>query len=130
MLTRRVLVIDDQPDIHTLVKITLEELAGWRVMSATSGQEGLIKVLINQPDAILLDMMMPGMDGLAFLRALRNYPQGEALPVVLFTASVSFRLTNEWLALDVKGVIAKPFEPFVLAMKLAHFLDWELDTLG
>lgn len=126
----RVLVIDDYQDMLALVKVSLEQLTEWRVMTALSGQEGLIKVLINQPDAILLDLMMPGMDGIAFLQALRTYPQGESIPVVLLTASINLPPTDQLLMLGVKGVIAKPFDPFMLAMKLATFLGWELDTLG
>lgn len=130
MSTKRVLAIDDQPDILALVKVSLEELAGWHVLTAISGQEGLIKILIGRPDAILLDLMMPGMDGLAFLRALRTYPQGEMLPVVLFTAAAKLPQADILAALDIKGVIQKPFEPSMLAIKMAALLSWELDTLG
>lgn len=129
MATKRVLVIDDQLDVQVVVQACLEEIAGWNVMTAASGQEGLLKVAAEQPDAILLDMMMPGMDGFTFLKALRSQPQAAAIPVVLLTAKNNLPQTEELRALDVKGIIAKPFEPFMLAMQIATFLSWELELL-
>jgi CheY-like chemotaxis protein len=126
MLTKRVLVIDDQPDVQAVVQACLEEIAGWQVTTATSGQEGLIKVATDQPDAILLDMMMPGMDGFAFLKALRVHPAGAVVPVVLLTAKSHLPQVEELQALGVKGVIAKPFDPFRLAVEIATLLTWDL----
>lgn len=125
MATKRVLIIDDEADVRTVVRGCLEDIAGWEVMTADSGKEGLAKVLMDSPDAILLDVMMPGMNGLEFLFALRKYAKEANLPVVLLTAKIN--LTTDQLAdLNVKGMIAKPFDPFRLVDQFADFLGWQI----
>jgi len=130
MTAKRVLIIDDEADVRAVVRGCLEDLASWQVTTAASAKEGLVKVLAEQPDAILLDVMMPGMDGLSFLRALRTYLAGEArsTPVVLLTAKASFSPADELPQLAVKGVISKPFEPLTLANQIANFLGWQPDA--
>lgn len=124
MPTRRVLVIDDEADVRAVVQGCLEEIAGWNVTTAVSGQEGLIKVAADPPDAILLDVMMPGMDGFAFLKALRTQPEGVLIPVVLLTAKTNLTQASQSVDLDVKGIIPKPFDPFLLSEQCASFLGW------
>jgi CheY-like chemotaxis protein len=127
MATKRVLIIDDEADVRTVVRGCLEDIAGWEVVSAESGKEGLLKVITNPPDAILLDVMMPGMDGLAFLSALRNHTKEATLPVVLLTAKINVAELDDLSSLNIKGVIAKPFDPFLLVEQFANFLDWEVE---
>ena len=86
MTTKRILLIDDEEHVREVVQTCLETLGGWNVLSAASAQEGLIRAQAEQPDAILLDVMMPGMDGLAFLRQLRSNRATQDIPVVLLTA--------------------------------------------
>lgn len=129
MSTKRVLVIDDQFDVQAVVRACLEEIAGWQVLTAVSGPEGLIRVAADQPDAILLDMMMPGMDGLAFLKALRLQSQYDAIPVVLLTAKINLPQMAELQTLNVKGMVAKPFDPFSLPTEVAALLNWNLNSL-
>lgn len=126
--TKRVLIIDDEADVRAVIRGCLEEIAGWEVVSAESGKEGLIKVMTDSPDAILLDVMMPGMDGLAFLSILLNYSKEATLPVVLLTAKINLADLDEMSGLNIKGVIAKPFDPFLLVEQFANFLNWEVEA--
>lgn len=127
MATKRVLIIDDEADVRAVIRGCLEDIAGWEVVTAESGKEGLVKVISNSPDAVLLDVMMPGMDGLAFLSALRNYTKEASLPVVLLTAKISVTESDELTELNVKGVIAKPFDPFLLVEQFADLLGWPVE---
>lgn len=126
MSTKRVLIIDDEPDIREIIQACFEDIAGWYVITAASGQEGLAKVMAEKPDAIVLDLMMPGMDGFAFLRKLRSRPEGQSIPVVLLTAKVKFADPQVLFYLSIKGIISKPFDPFVLTEQVASFLGWEV----
>jgi CheY-like chemotaxis protein len=126
MVTKRVLIIDDEADVRAVVRGCLEDIAGWEVVTADSGKEGLAKVITASPDAIMLDVMMPGMNGLEFLSALRNYTREANLPVVLLTAKINLTESDELANLNVKGVIAKPFDPFQLVEEFTHLLGWEV----
>lgn len=128
MARKRVLIIDDEPDVRAVVRGCLEDIAGWEVITAESGKEGLVKVITATPDAIMLDVMMPGMDGLEFLSALRNYSKEAMLPVVLLTAKINVAESNDLPGLNIKGFIAKPFDPFLLVEQFANFLDWEVEV--
>ncbi|WP_330220731.1 response regulator [[Phormidium ambiguum] IAM M-71] len=128
MATKRVLIIDDEPDVRAVVQGCLEELGGWNVVTAASGHEGLAKVMAEQPDGIVLDVMMPGMDGFAFLRELRKRPEGRSIPVVLLTAKINPTDPQVLLELRIKGIISKPFDPFTLSDQIAYCLGWEIET--
>jgi DNA-binding response OmpR family regulator len=128
MTRKRILVIDDNVDILTLVQYSLEDIAGWDVMTASSGDDGLVQARTEKPDAILLDGIIDGMDSFTFLQKLRNSPEVYYLPVILLTGSVSL---NEHLLtpdLDVVGVITKPFNPILLSEKISQFLGWTIET--
>lgn len=128
MSTKRVLVIDDEDDVRAVVRGCLEDIAGWQVRTVASGLEALAAVQAEQPDAILLDMMMPGMDGLTFLRTLRTEQLGAIeIPVVLLTAKLNFNSVDRLPDLGIRGIIPKPFEPFLLANQVAEFLAWEFE---
>jgi len=83
---KRVLVVDDEANVRIVVRTCLEILGEWEVLLAASGQEGLFLTQTERPDAILLDVMMPGMDGVAFVRELQANPELQAIPVVFLTA--------------------------------------------
>jgi CheY-like chemotaxis protein len=127
MATKRVLIIDDEADVRTVVRGCLEDIADWEVVTAESGVEGLAKAITASPDAILLDVMMPGMNGLKFLSILRDYVEETMLPVVLLTAKINPAESDGLLVLNIKGVIAKPSDPFLLVEQFANFLDWEVE---
>jgi len=127
MSTRRVLVIDDDEVVCKVVRGCFEDVAGWEVSTASSGQEGLENVLSDKPDAIVLDMMMPKMDGITFLRALNDKPAGYRIPVVLLTSRVDLTDPDTFPMMGVRGAIVKPFNPFVLVKQVADFLEWNVE---
>jgi two-component system OmpR family response regulator len=106
---KRILYIEDEPDLQWLVKHILESVGGFEVLVCGSGAEGLRSMNEFAPDLVLLDVMMPKMDGFSVVRALRSRPERAAVPVVFLTART--QEGDEYLALGADGVIAKPFEP-------------------
>src|SRR3954454_22237609 len=91
VMSRRLLVVDDDDDIRMLVRISLERVGGNEVMEASNGREGLERARRDRPDAILLDVMMPELDGPATVQELRSIPETADIPVVLLTAKVQQR---------------------------------------
>lgn len=125
MGTRRILVVDDEDDIREVAAIALEMEGGWEVIAAGSGAEGIRRAAAEQPDAILLDVMMPDMDGPATFRALRENPATAAIPVILLTAKVQAADRRRFEELGVSGVLPKPFDPLRLSHQVAETLGWE-----
>lgn len=115
MNLQRILYVEDEPDIQTVAKLALEMIGGYRVMICGSGQEALDKVGGFAPDLILLDVMMPGMDGPGTLQKLRANPATSAIPVIFLTAKVQSSEVAHYQALGALNVIAKPFDPMTLA---------------
>ena len=126
--TKRILFVDDDISVQKIVKVCLELLGGWNVSLATSAREGLIKAVSEKPDAILLDVMMPEMDGLALLEQLKLNPATQSIPVVFLTARRSLSDRSSFQKLGVKGAIVKPFDSLTLVPQIANFLGWNLDT--
>ncbi len=124
--TKQILFIDDELHIRQVVKACLETLGGWDVLLAASGQEGFVQAVSSKPDAILLDVMMPGMDGLALLQHLQANPVTQPIPVVLLTARLSLTEPLRFKELGVKGAIAKPFNSLTLVPQIANALGWTL----
>jgi diguanylate cyclase (GGDEF)-like protein len=108
-------MIEDEPDIQAVAQLALEALGGFQVRICGSGREGVQAAVAFDPHVILLDVMMPGMDGPSTLQALRNLPQMLATPVIFMTAKVQPQELAEYRALGVLDVIAKPFDPMTLA---------------
>jgi CheY-like chemotaxis protein len=121
--TRRVLVVDDEEDIREVAQLGLETFAGWHVRTAASGPQAVREAAADPPDVVLLDVMMPELDGPSTLAALREDPATHDVPVVFLTAKVqpTERRRLEHLA---SGVIAKPFDPVALAGEIADRLGW------
>jgi CheY-like chemotaxis protein len=124
MSQKHILLIDDEKHISTVVKACLVTLGGWIVSMADSGKEGLLKARQEQPDAILLDVMMPDMNGITLLKELRKEPKTKGIPVLLLTAKAQMSDRDEYTHLDIAGVITKPFEPLKLAEQIAEVLGW------
>ena len=122
--SKRVLVIDDEDDTREVAKISLEMVGGWEVISACSGAEGLALAESRQPDAILLDVMMPGMDGPTTFEILRSQAATRDIPVIMLTAKVQASDRVNFLELGVTGVIAKPFDPMSLPTEISEVLGW------
>jgi CheY-like chemotaxis protein len=122
--TREVLVVDDDDLLREVAKVSLEMVGGWRVSTAASGQEACRIAAAEQPDALLLDVMMPGMDGPSTVLALQQDPATRAIPVIFLTAKVGGEGHAEWDDLPVLGVIPKPFDPMTLPSEVARLLGW------
>ena len=115
MPIRKILLIDDDEDIRTITSVALSSVGGWETVLAGSGPEGVSLAVSARPDAILLDVMMPGMDGFMTLEALRANSSTHHIPVIFMTAKVQRREVGRYHPLGVSGVIAKPFDPMTLA---------------
>lgn len=124
MTSRTILIVDDESDIREIAQATLELTAGWRVVAAESGEAGLALAASQQPDAILLDVMMPGLDGPETLRRLRSSSATAGIPVIFMTAKVQATDRQRWADLEVQGVIPKPFDPMALGSDIADALRW------
>ena len=117
-------VVDDEADIREIATLSLETMQGWQVVTAGSGAEALAVVARERPDAVLLDVMMPGQDGPATLAALRAQESTRGVPVVFLTAKAQVREKAELEGLGAAGVLAKPFDPMTLGTELADLLGW------
>jgi CheY-like chemotaxis protein len=126
MTSKRILVIDNEQYIQEVTQICLETVAAWQVITAGSGPEGLLKAEAEQPDAILLDVMMPGMDGITTFQKLQANPATQHIPVILLTAKVQVSDRRYYENLGIKDAIAKPFDPLELASQMATALGWQL----
>ncbi|KYC41060.1 two-component system response regulator [Scytonema hofmannii PCC 7110] len=123
-MTKRVLVIDDEDGVRNIIQISLEVVAGWDVLSATSGMEGIAIAAVEQPDAILLDVMMPMMDGPTTFKQLQANTVTCHIPTILLTAKTQLSEQRQLLNLGVAGIITKPFNPQDLVSKVCNILDW------
>jgi CheY-like chemotaxis protein len=121
---KRILIVDDEPDIREVAQMSLETVSGWQVLTAESGDEGITKARQERPDAILLDAMMPGMDGATTFGKLQADPSTKQIPVIMFTAKVQPADRKRFADLGVKDVIAKPFDPMKLGSQIATILGW------
>jgi CheY-like chemotaxis protein len=126
MKTKRILVVDNEQYIQEVTKICLETVAGWEVLTASSGQEGINKAEAWQPDAILLDVMMPDMDGIAAFEQLQTNSITKTIPVILLTAKVQASDRRRYAQMGMISAIAKPFNPLELASQVAAALGWNL----
>ncbi|HEY8938949.1 MAG TPA: response regulator [Cellvibrio sp.] len=114
----RILYVEDDPDIQAIAMMVLETISGFTVEACSCGSEALQKAVAFNPDLILLDVMMPGMDGPETLKGLRGFPELEKTPVVFMTAKVQPQEVQAYLGMGAVGVIAKPFDPMTLAQEL------------
>lgn len=124
-MSRTILIVDDEEDVRSITQLGLEMASSWTVLTASSGQEALDLAAIHQPDVILLDMMMPDMDGRTTLQRLKANPVTQALPVILVTAKVQSSDGNPFGDLEVAAVFAKPFRPLQLAQQIGEALNWD-----
>lgn len=122
--TRRILVVDDEASIREVVAVCLKRLGGWDVITAGSGQEALDQAKTQPLDAIVLDGMMPEMDGLVFLHHLRTDPMTQQIPVVLLTTNSELHNPQVFLQLGVVLTISKPFQSVDLVQQIARVMGW------
>jgi len=112
---QRILLIEDEPDIQEITKSALELVGGFEVETANNGFEGLEKAQKSVPDLILLDMMMPGMDGITVFEELRKLESARHIPVIFMTAKVQPNELKTYITLGAIDVISKPFDPMLLS---------------
>lgn len=118
----RILIIDDEPDIVRTLQDRLE-MNGYSVITATNGTEGLEKAVSEKPDIILLDVIMPEMDGLEMLEALRKHPEGKNVAVVMLTARSQPQDIARAKASGIDDYIVKPFDLSSLLEKIETVLE-------
>jgi two-component system OmpR family response regulator len=121
----RIMMVEDEPDIQAIAKIALETVGGLAVEICSSGREALEKAPLYKPELILMDVMMPGMDGPSTLKELRARPDTKSIPVIFMTAKVQPQEVANFKMIGALGVIAKPFDPMTLASTVRSI--WEKD---
>ena len=125
MLHKHLLIIDDEDHIREVASLSVEMTQGWTVSLAASGAAGLKLAMSERPDAILLDVMMPDMDGPSTLRLLQTHEETRSIPVIFLTAKVHGADKRRFLELGVQGIIAKPFDPLTLGQQINEVVQWE-----
>ena len=123
-MSHTLLLVDDEDDIREVAQLSLEMTAGWEVHTASSGAQALAAARALKPEAILMDVMMPEMDGPTTVRHLKADPETAGIPVILLTAKVQASDRVAFEGLGVAGVLAKPFDPMALAGEVAAVLGW------
>jgi CheY-like chemotaxis protein len=111
---RRLTYVEDEPDIRSITEFALKELGGYELDVCASGPEAIERTPGFNPDLIILDVMMPGMDGIETYKRLRAIPKLAATPIVFMTAKAMKHETDRYRALGAADVIAKPFDPIAL----------------
>src|SRR5579864_1692403 len=123
-MSKRILIIDDEADIREVAQVSLELVGQYEVLTAASGREGVASARSGQPDAILLDVTMPELDGPGTLAELRANPETRDIPVVFLTAKTQAVDRARLAQLAPAGILTKPFDPLKLAGELASTLNW------
>lgn len=125
---KRILLIDDQADIRQVVQLSLQIVAGWQVISCNTGLEGVALAQQEKWDVILLDLMMPDLDGVATFHLLQDCDKSQHIPVILLTADLAPAKMLDLKSLGFSGIITKPFEPILLANQIALILLWDVSS--
>ncbi|WOD40323.1 response regulator [Nodosilinea sp. E11] len=126
-MVKQILVIDDEDDIREIAKVSLQISKQWQVLTACSGQEGVAIATAYQPDAILLDVIMPDVDGLTTLDTLKKTPATQRIPVIMLTATGGIVSDQQYAELGAQAIMAKPFDPGLLGDQIAAALHWDSD---
>ncbi|WP_018428793.1 response regulator [Hoeflea sp. 108] len=122
-MSARILYVDDEDDIREIAQMSLELEPGFSVRQCSSGSEALGEAAGWQPDLILLDVMMPEMDGPETLRRLAEQPSTAAIPVIFITAKTQLHEVERYRSMGAIGVVAKPFDPMKLAAEVKQLLN-------
>jgi len=115
---KKIMLVEDDADIQLITRLSLEVGGGYEVRVCGNGAEAVKSARAYAPDLILLDFMMPGMDGIATMAALRELPETAAIPVVFFTANAQRQVQQDLLLRGALGVIVKPIEPQALVEQI------------
>jgi two-component system, OmpR family, response regulator len=115
---KKIIVVEDDPDIQLITRLSLEVGGGYEVLVCGGGAEAVQAARAHAPDLILLDVMMPGMDGIAAMDALRQLPETATIPIIFFTANAQHQVRQDLLLRGALGVIVKPIEPDALVEQI------------
>lgn len=122
-MSKSVLIVDDEEDVRSIVKLGLEMSANWQVLTASSGKEALDIAQTNQIDIILLDLMMPDWDGRITLEKFKANPHTKDIPVILMTAKNQSSAEAKLAGLEVAAIFTKPFRPLQLSEQITAVLN-------
>ena len=122
----KILYVEDEPDIQAVASIALKDVGGFTLEICSSGKDALAKAAAFKPDLLLLDVMMPEMDGPSTLAALRSMPETANTPAIFMTAKVQTHEVEHFKSLGAIDVVAKPFDPMTLAQTLRDI--WKAKT--
>ncbi|MEY2977732.1 MAG: response regulator [Prochlorotrichaceae cyanobacterium] len=125
MTNHKILIVDDEEHLRELVQACLEDLAGWQTYCAASGEDCLQLLQTESVDAILLDISMPGMDGMMVYERIKATPQHQSIPVIFLTAKVLPSDRAKFIQIGVTGIIPKPIDPATLVFEIAEILGWD-----
>jgi two-component system OmpR family response regulator len=122
MTIRKVLLVDDEDDIRIVGGLSLSRVGGWETLLAASGAEALVQATQERPDLILLDVMMPGMDGPTTFMRLRAQEATAHTHIIFMTAKIQRQEVARYLELGALGVISKPFDPMTLPAEIRRLV--------
>ncbi|MNK78371.1 Stage 0 sporulation protein A [compost metagenome] len=123
-MQKHILIIDDDDLIQAVAELVLGSVPGWTLKGALTGEEGLSLATTSPPDLILLDWVLPGMEGPAVLEKLAENPATQNVPVIMLTAMSGEEAEREAAQLGAIGIVSKPFEPDTLAERISFLMDW------
>lgn len=123
-MRKRVLIIDDESDIREVASASLELVGSFDVLVASSAREGILLAERERPDLVLLDLMMPGMDGCQALEQLKHAEVTKDIPVILLTAKIQAMTGESVRRAGAAGVVLKPFDPMLLPEQIRAMMRW------
>ncbi|MBW4614098.1 MAG: response regulator [Desmonostoc vinosum HA7617-LM4] len=121
-MSKCILIVDDEEDVRALIQLGLEMKTDWEILSTNSGAEAINIAITKQPDVILLDLMMPDMDGRTTLQKLKNEPKTQHIPIILMSAKVKSSVEESFTDLDVAAIFTKPLRPLNLPEQIIEVL--------
>jgi two-component system, OmpR family, response regulator len=127
MAIRKILLVDDDQDLRRIAQLSLQNVGKWDVVLASCGPDALQLAQREQPDLILLDVMMPEMDGPETLSRLRADRATATIPVIFLTAKIQVHEVDHYMKFGVAGVIIKPFDPMTLPEEITRMLNGKND---
>lgn len=129
MEIKTVLIVDDDSIIRTIVDIALSRVGKWNVVQAESGAKALELIQLHKPNLILLDVMMPGMDGPTTFNRIKEMENPLSIPVIFLTAKVQKQEVQNYCQLGAAGVISKPFDPVTLPGEILKIIGPVVGTV-
>lgn len=124
MANKQILVIDDNEDNRMIVKLAIETNSNWKVFTVSNGLQGIIKAELERPDAILLDLAMPNLDGLTVCEILKSNSFTCTIPIIFMTAMTKEKTLRNLKSTLAQGIILKPFDALNLRSLIATICDW------